>query len=78
MKILGFLLIGVGIAGLLSVVWPVIAIGAGVVVLYGTMSERPTGKKGFGIWFAWPKFFRKSDEDAEANENQSEARRASM
>ncbi len=76
MKILGFLLIGVGLAALLSVVWPVIAIGAGVVILASTVSGRPEAKEGVGIWLTWPTFFRKGDQDPEPDE--PDAGRASV
>lgn len=68
MKILGFLLIGVGLAALLSIVWPVIAIGAGIVILGSTIKERPDVKNGFGFWMTWPKFMRKDEKDAESDE----------
>ena len=68
MKILGILLIVVGLLALLSVVWPIIAIGAGVVILASTLSDRSELKIGFGFWFAWPKFFRKDEKDASPDE----------
>lgn len=68
MKILGFILIAVGIGALLNVIWPVIFIGIGLVVLARSMSVKPLRKEGMWVWLGWPTFKRKGDADSETGE----------
>ena len=68
MKILGFILIAVGIGALVNVIWPVIFIGIGLAVLARSMSVKPPRKEGMWVWLGWPTFKRKGDADCETGE----------
>jgi hypothetical protein len=76
MKIIGYVLIVVGIAALLGAVWPIILIGLGLIVVAHSISARSWNKKvdtvmekgttwkNEGMWLrlSWPSFHRAEPE----------------
>lgn len=87
MKIMGYLLIAVGVAALLNVVWPVIIIGLGLAILAHSVSartwnkkvdsvkEKSTNWKKDGVWLrlSWPTLHRAETQESSESTGPAEA-----